>query len=309
MRNHIFNVMALAVTMLFVSGCESPVTSATDNPAEQQEEVKYKTISFNVSGFEVTTEDITTTRADKALSSINTITNLTIALFTKNSDNEEYEKAYTLQQTSSDSNFGTISAFVAYGNYRIVVVANGGNDYYTVDSPTSVSKPASMERVKDTFTYVDDLSVAENSETTPNIVLKRAVAAVGLRITEDYADLPKTFDHFKLELKGGSTALNPTTGLGTENSTQTIEEKYTDSKTSVTLGIYTFATSGNSLEFVAQAIDKDGNVMRTRKFSGFSLSVSKRVVLKGAFFADNENFSILVDETSSSWKDDTMSFQ
>lgn len=309
MRNQIFSVMALAVTMWLVSGCENPVTSATDNPAEQQEEVKYKTVSFNITGFEVTTEDITTTRADKALSSISTITNLTIVLFTKSSDNGEYEKAYTLQQTSSDSNFGTMSAFVAYGDYKVVVVANGGNDYYTIDSPTSVSKPASMERVKDTFTYVGDLSVAEGSDTTPSIVLKRAVAAVGLRITEDYADLPETFDHFKLELTGGSTVLNPTTGLGTENSTQTVEETYANETTNVTLGIFTFATSGNSLEFVAQAIDKDGNVMRTRSFSDFSLTANTMVVLKGAFFADNGVFSILVDETSSSWNSETITFQ
>ncbi len=309
MRNYIFGIMALAVTALSVSGCENPVTSATDNPAEQQEEVKYKTVSFNVTGFEVTTEDITTTRADKALSEISTITNLTVALFTKSGDDEEYEKTYTFQQTSSDSNFGTISAFVAYGSYKIVAVANGGDDYYTVASPTSVSKPESMERVKDTFTYVGDLSVNESSDTAPSIVLKRAVAAVCLRITEIYADLPETFDHFELELTGGSTVLNPTTGLGTENSTQTIEETYTGNDTSVPLGIYTFATSGNSLEFVAKAIDKDGDVIRTRRFSGFSLTANTMIVHKGEFFADNDNFSILVDETSSSWKSETITFQ
>ena len=306
MSKHLLSVMALVMTMMFVSGCENPVTSTTDFPAEQQEEVKYKTVNFNVSGFEVTSEYITTTRADKALSDISTLTNLQIVLF-KGNDSDGYTKAYTFQQTSSDTDYGKISAFVAYGTYKVVVVANGGDAYYTIDSPTSVSVPTSMERVKDTLTYVYDLTVSESSATDQSILLKRAVAAVGLKITEDYADLPTTFDHFKFELIGGSTVLNPTSGLGTENATQTITQSYTGNSTSAKLIIYTFPTSGNTLKFTVHAIDKSDNVMRIRTFSDFTLTANTAVVYNGKFFADNETFTISADGTS--LQEDTKTFE
>ena len=307
MSKHLLSVMALVMTMMFVSGCENPVTSTTDFPAEQQEEVKYKTVNFNVSGFEVTSEYITTTRADKALSEISTLTNLQIVLF-KGNDSDGYTKAYTFQQTSSDTGYGKISAFVAYGTYKVVVVANGGNDYYAIDSPTSVSVPTSMERVKDTLTYVYDLTVSESSATDQSILLKRAVAIIGLKITEAYAELPTTFDHFKMELKGGSTVLNPISGFGTGNATQTIEEKYNNNSTNVTLGIYTFPTSGNTLEFTVHAIDKSGNVMRTYTFNDFTLTADVMTTYNGKFFADNESFTIAVDENSASWTTVTKQF-
>ena len=308
MRNQIFSVMALAVTMLLASGCENPVTSATDNPAEQQEEVKYKTISFNITGFEVTTEDITTTRADKKLSDFN-LKGLTLTVLKQNGDEWEVVRSIKQSSTSTES-FGSISCSVPYGSYTVVAVATAGEQLYDIASATSVSYPTGEDRVPDTFCdVISDLEVFAESGTDVSMQLERVVGAVGIKLEE--TSFPDEFAYLTIEISGGASSFNPSTGYGTD--TKTFSRKITkaDYSNKNTMGLYVFVpqdVSGATL--TVKAFDSGDNLLKTKVVDDVPLEVKNMVKYTGYLFGNKEDFSITVDggETSISTEANTKEY-
>lgn len=301
MKTHIFGIIALAAMMSF-SGCTNSIAPSTDSPAEQAE-VKYKSLNFNVLGFETVVEDLGT-RADESIDNASSITHLTLKFFKAGSD-DNYTLAYEIKKERSNSSesFGTISQVMQFGTYTLVIIANGGAEYYDIESPTSVKSPESAQKIESVFYYYQkDFTVSDNSEENISIELLRAIGAVGIYVMD--TSFPDAFDHFDLTLENGSRNFNPSTGKGVGTATLKKENvKYANTN----LSLFTFIPDDEIKPvFTVVAKDSEDETLKTRTFDEFTLEKNKGVSFQGVFFGKEENFTLTVSEQ---WEPDPIPFK
>lgn len=280
------------MTVLAMSGCGGSIQTM-DEPETADSAVGKKEMRFSVSPITVSTVsmDAVSTRAEVSQYA----TRLELALF-----DSDGNKKNEVQSKSTDSDFGSVSMTVDYGTYTMVAVAHKGDQFYDIESPTSVK---AVGKVFETFYYCGGLTVSASSSDEIAVSLKRAVAAVGVNVTDE--SLPDSFDHFSFSLTGGSRTLNPSTGYGATSDTQTSSVRY--NKNAEMHGIFTFPLKDNdgNVTFTAQAIDADGGAMKTYSFDGLTIKPNDLIVYKGQFFYSPSSITLSIPDGNTVWNTTT----
>ncbi len=289
MNTRIATGLFVLMTMIAIGGCSED--SVSQSAELDIIEAQSKTISFCLTSAEDGlhgTDSIFTRAAVKKYAKF-----LTLAMF-----DEDGTKKYEVQQKSSDTGFGTVSKQIDFGTYTVVVVANNGDDFYVVNSPSNVTLPTSTSKVLDTFCYAGKVEVSGTSSSAISIGLKRAVSAIGVQLTDE--SIPDSFDHFRFELTGGSTVLNPTTGYGTSAMSQVADVNYNSE--AVQHGIFTFPVKGNDkgVTFKASAIGKDGSTIVSYSLDRLTAAPNKMIVFKGEFFVES-GVTISISDGETTW--------
>ena len=200
-------------------------------------------------------------------------------------------------QKRGDEGYGSFTVTLPYGNYRLVFLGYSGNKVCTMDSPSRIYFGDNY--IPQTFLCAQELTVNAETTSQADITLRRAVSGFQLHMEDA---IPADAVSFRCKATGGGNVLDSKTGLAVsvtgKESTVSIPES-AHGQTDKKITIYLFLTSDpESVDFEVSALDSEGGVIASRRFTDVPMSVNKLTVYKGSFFSTDKpwGFDIKVEE-------------
>lgn len=199
---------------------------------------------------------------------------------------------------SGSAEGGTFSARLTAGEYNIVFLAYPTDRTLVADDPTAITWDARV--VGSTFLKTLNITVDENTNAQQEIVLSRAVGMFTLNCTG--TAVPGNFDHFRIQMTGGSYQLNALTGLAGADVTRDYafaSQKSAAGKTDVSQSGYAFLPQeACNVDITMIAEDADNQPIRKRTFTAVPMKINQNTRYTGDFFNETSNngFSLKIDE-------------
>ena len=258
-----------------------------------EEEGNSKTFTFQVTNYMQYAMD-EGTRAAIAPSASKRIQHLALGIFDATADTLV---APIQIQNKEDQGYGSFTAKLNYGKYRLVFLGYGGsNSILKMENPEEIS--FENNTLPQTFLSSFEFTVDPNTQATTNIVLKRVVS--GFKLTMADAVSSRTAG-LKIKSTGGGMVLNAKTGLakastGREN-TIVIPEDF-HGQTDKNVIFYLFLPSNEEImDITASAVDENGEAFIERTFADVPMKINTLTIYQGNFFADTPyGFSITMED-------------
>src|SRR5574344_407605 len=126
MKKNIFKTLCMALCAVLCYSC----TNEDEHVVEDTD--GYTSITFNVSGMQITQESLTRASLNEAFSM------LELVLYSINEDGS-YTKYKEVDQTSSSTTFGVITLEnIKCGTYRLVALGHNDTTHPDIDDPTDI---------------------------------------------------------------------------------------------------------------------------------------------------------------------------
>lgn len=258
-----------------------------------EEEGNSKTFTFQVTNYMQYAMD-EGTRAAIAPSESKRIQHLALGIFDATADTLV---APIQIQNKEDQGYGSFTAKLNYGKYRLVFLGYGGsNSILKMENPEEIS--FENNTLPQTFLSSSVFTVDANTAATTSVVLKRVVS--GFELTMADAISSRT-SGIKIVSTGGGMVLNAKTGFakastGREN-TIDIPESY-HGQTGKSVIFYLFLpTNEESMDITASAVDENGEAFIERTFANVPMKINTRTTYQGNFFVDMPHgFSITMED-------------
>ena len=258
-----------------------------------EEEGNSKTFTFQVTNYMQYAMD-EGTRAAIAPSASDRIQHLALGIFDATTNTLV---APVQIQNKTDQGYGSFTAKLNYGKYRLVFLGYGGsNSILTMEKPEEIS--FGSDALPQTFLSSFEFTVDPNTAATTSVVLKRVVS--GFKLTMADAISSRT-SGIKIVSTGGGMVLNAKTGLakasiGREN-TIDIPESY-HGQTGKSVIFYLFLPANEEImDITASAVDEKGEVFIERTFAKVPMKINTLTTYQGNFFADTPyGFSITMED-------------
>ena len=256
-----------------------------------EEEGNSKTFTFQVTNYMQYAMD-EGTRAAIAPSESKRIQHLALGIFDATADTLV---APIQIQNKEDQGYGSFTAKLNYGKYRLVFLGYGGsNSILIMEDPKEIS--FENNTLPQTFLSSFEFTVDANTAATTSVVLKRVVSGFELTM----ADAIST-SGIKIKSTGGGMVLNAKTGFakastGREN-TIDIPESY-HGLTGKSVIFYLFLPDTEEvMDIQASAVDKNGEAFIERTFTDVPMKINTLTIYQGNFFADTPyGFSITMED-------------
>lgn len=198
---------------------------------------------------------------------------------------------------SGSAEGGTFSARLPKGEYNFVFLA-----YYTdrtlfPEDPTAVHWDAQV--VDNTYQKNLALSIDEDTEPQHDIVLSRAVGLFTLNTKG--TPVPQNFDHFRVQMQGGSYQLNALTGFAGEDVTRDyafLSKNDMAGNAEISQSAYAFLPQEEcTADITMIAEDKNNREIRKRTFRKVPMKINQMTRYTGDFFGETEldnDFSVRI---------------
>lgn len=274
----------VAVVLIFFSGCANDESILDSQVTNEDVNFAFYDIYMEEIGH---TESNATTRATP-LNKVSSFKSLDIALFPTKADT-----VYRYKQTSTDSDYGSLSVKLPVGKYVLVALATVKTSGVTIVSPTEVN--FANNYVMDNVYVCDTIEVKSNTSNTINCVMKRAVAGFRLKLTnQDVSALSKvTFD-----VEGNCSAhLSATDGLSTVSEGYSREvDVSTHTKVNL-ISFYMFLCSDQeTVNITIKLYDSDGTLIKTKVFSDVVLKRNYMTTYTGDLVSIEKSLSFQVEQ-------------
>ena len=258
-----------------------------------EEEGNSKTFTFQVTNYMQYAMD-EGTRAAIAPSESERIQHLALGIFDATTNTLV---APVQIQNKNDQGYGSFTAKLNYGTYRLVFLGYGGsNSILIMENPEEIS--FENNTLPQTFLSSFEFTVDANTAATKSVLLKRVVS--GFELTMADAISSRTAG-IKIKSTGGGMVLNAKTGLakastGREN-TIVIPESY-HGLTGKSVIFYLFLPSNEEImDITASAVDENGEAFIERTFTDVPMKINTRTTYQGNFFVDMPHgFSITMED-------------
>ena len=258
-----------------------------------EEEGNSKTFTFQVTNYMQYAMD-EGTRAAIAPSASDRIQHLALGIFDATTNTLV---APVQIQNKTDQGYGSFTAKLNYGKYRLVFLGYGGsNSILIMENPVEIS--FENNTLPQTFLSSFEFTVDANTAATKSVLLKRVVS--GFELTMADAISSRT-SGIKIVSTGGGMVLNAKTGLakasiGREN-TIDIPESY-HGQTGKSVIFYLFLPANEEImDITASAVDEKGEVFIESPFAKVPMKINTLTTYQGNFFADTPNgFSITMED-------------
>ncbi len=258
-----------------------------------EEEGNSKTFTFQVTNYMQYAMD-EGTRAAIAPSESERIQHLALGIFDATTNTLV---APVQIQNKTDQGYGSFTAKLNYGKYRLVFLGYGGsNSILTMEKPEEIS--FGSDALPQTFLSSFEFTVDPNTATTTSVVLKRVVS--GFKLTMADAISSRT-SGIKITSTGGGMVLNAKTGLakastGREN-TIVIPESYHGQKDKNVIFYLFLPANQEIMDITASAVDENGEAFIERTFADVPMKINTLTIYQGNFFADTPyGFSITMED-------------
>ena len=287
----IFSLRSIIGMLSFLSVMLCACSNETSTIPE--EEGNSKTFTFQVTNYMQYAMD-EGTRAAIAPSASDRIQHLALGIFDATTNTLV---APVQIQNKTDQGYGSFTAKLNYGKYRLVFLGYGGsNSILTMEKPEEIS--FGSDALPQTFLSSFEFTVDPISAATTSVVLKRVVS--GFKLTMADAISSRT-SGIKIVSTGGGMVLNAKTGLakasiGREN-TIDIPESY-HGQTGKSVIFYLFLPANEEImDITASAVDEKGEVFIERTFAKVPMKINTLTTYQGNFFADTPyGFSITMED-------------
>ena len=258
-----------------------------------EEEGNSKTFTFQVTNYMQYAMD-EGTRAAIAPSESERIQHLALGIFDATTNTLV---APVQIQNKTDQGYGSFTAKLNYGKYRLVFLGYGGsNSILTMEKPEEIS--FGSDALPQTFLSSFEFTVDPNTAATTSVVLKRVVS--GFKLTMADAISSRT-SGIKITSTGGGMVLNAKTGFakastGREN-TIVIPESYHGQKDKNVIFYLFLPANQEIMDITASAVDKNGEAFIERTFADVPMKINTLTIYQGNFFADTPyGFSITMED-------------
>lgn len=268
----------IAGLILLAASCSSDESgNIVDNKSD------YAPVTVAVSGFSVNQGDIVGTRA-QTVSDYTKVKFLTLAFYASNGT-EVYKHTQNRDDNTTFTTFGDFYTSLKYGEYTMVVLANGGNNAITLTSPTLATYGENIPR--DTWAYTQAVNITSNDAMNLSATLSRICSALAVLSTDNR---PAEVTHMRFTFSRGAKSFSPTTGFATVNTGFTVMFGLPDTtlgKTSYT-GTYLFLSTDDedTMDVTVETLDAaDGNVLFSKTVSNVPLKRNRETTLTGAIYS------------------------
>jgi len=292
------NIITLAVSILLVVSCSNDIDLNTVKNVNEQATVP---VTVRVNDFSVMKEDLAsgeeTTRSAVAPSSYSSLKAIDLAFYS--GETEVLKVTQNLSTPSSYTTFGEFSFNLPIGSYTMVAI---GRDYYTGDEFTLTSPTLAAytsERPRETFSYVQDVTVTGSAPLNLEVTLNRISALLNIKSTDAR---PNGIGSIRTTYAKGGKAFNPTTGKATSDTgfSQT-NNPSTAVGSTISVSSCPFLNSAaneeEQINVTIEVLDTDNNVLITKVVNNVPLQRNCKTVLSGALFTVGASSAAFTVET------------
>ena len=264
-------LFVMSVVFVLVS-CEKPLIAEENNAVDTKGNLRVSVFQIEkmplASLFPGVSQ--TTTRGAQAVSEV--CTRLNFAVY-----DIDDSRVKQVNQTSDQTNFGTVSFQLEEGTYQLVVVGHSANGNPTMTNLAKIQFSNSTGYT-DTFLCYGEVTIGEEAVDL-QVSLDRIVALCRFVVTDD---IPADVRKMQFYYTGGSGAFNAATGLGSVASKQTVTVDVKDGQKQFDLYTFLHELSDN-IALKVTALDASGNVLYEREFD-VPMEQNHITWLSGAFF-------------------------
>lgn len=179
--------------------------------------------------------------------------------------------------------FGHFSCNLPIGSYTMVVIGRGQStgDEFTLTSPTSAAYTS--EKVRETFSATQAVTVTSTTPLNLNVTLSRVVAELKVVSTDGRsADITQ----IRTTYSAGGKTFSPTTGLATSNTGFSVTNN-PSTAVGVAISVYSFLfleSDEQNIDITLEALDNNETVLFTKVITGVPMQRNKKTTLTGAIF-------------------------
>lgn len=200
--------------------------------------------------------------------------------------------ANEITQSSEDNGFGTVSLKSDYGSHEYVFV---GHNSVTCSYDNGKSE-LTFDKILDTFTATQTLTVDIDTEETQSVKMFRQVAGIKLVMADA---IPQNAACIELTVNGYSAALNPKTGVGAAATEHVRTWEYSTSnigKTNTSYTLYTFLpTDDHTVDITIRVEGTDGKDIVNYTLEDISVEKNKTTVISGYLLSMDLTTSVSVE--------------
>lgn len=263
-------IMAVASVVL-MSACQSMADMENENGSKE--------LSFEV-GFDVEKSVISRAALGDYIK--------TLQVF----DYKDGELANEITQSSEDEGFGSVTLNADYGTHEYVFV---GHNSVTCSYDNGKSE-LTFDKILDTFTATQTLTVDIETEESQSVKLLRQVAGIKLVMADA---IPQDAACIELTINGYSAVLNPKAGAGTAATEHVRTWEYSTSnigKTNTSYTLYTFLPADDhTIDVTIRVEGTDGKDIVNYTLEDISVEKNKMTVISGYLLSMELTTSVNVE--------------
>ena len=269
--------MIFAGLVLLFAACSTDNDVVENNSNDQSNQLV--PVRVNLSGFTVSQEDFSPTRAVQDVADYNGVNAVTLAFY--NGTTEVYKST----QAKGDTGFGTFSLSLPMGSYTMVAVAyyNSEASPLVLTSPTAAAYTGT--RAYETFAKSQDLVISNTDAVNVSATLDRIASQLKVVSTDG-----KTADvsNVRMTFSAGGKSFNPSTGLATVNTgfSNTVSNSAAVGATSTSLSFLFLATDEQTMDVTIETLDADGNTIFSKTVSDVPFKRNRITKLTGAMYTN-----------------------
>lgn len=201
---------------------------------------------------------------------------------------EDGQVKQSVNQSSTEPGYGSISMELPAADYTIVAVAHNGAQAAYASGIISFAD----NKVTDTFIGKADVSISSTTPQSTSITLRRRVAKLTVRMDDA---LPTNVKQAKATISGYSPKfdLNNDRGTAAEELVRTIDLTGRDGQTAISVTIYTFVPSDPHTTSLTYTVTNTSDaVLYNGTFPSLSLVECTQTLVFGTFFAYNNVWTL-----------------
>lgn len=278
-RNKIF-----AGLVLLLAACSSDDVVVNDNN-------EMAPVRVHLSGFTVSQEDFSPTRAAQDMADYSGVNAVTLAFYNGTTE------VYKTTQAKGDANFGEYNLSLPMGSYTMVAVAYTTKEgsLFTLTSPTQAAYTG--DHVYETFTYTQTVSISNTEAVDISATLNRIVSMLTVISTDG-----KTADvsNVRMTFSAGGKDFNPTTGLALTNTgfANTVGNSAAVGATSTSSTCLFLTSDEQTMNVTIETLDADGNTLFSKTVTNVPLKRNRKTKLTGAMYTNTGTTGSFLVETA-----------
>lgn len=275
------------VLILMMAGCGgddlSQVTNAERVP-----------VQVHLSGFTVTHEDISKTRAAQSVADYSGVKILYLLFFDATTGTEVCRYVQDKNEPTSYTNFGEFACQLPLGSYTLVAIGRGSSsgDEFAIVSPTEAGY--NSERARETLTYTQQVVIDKPTPVNLDVELKRIVARVQVVATDNAV---ANFAKVRTTYSAGGKQFNPTTGQALSNTGFSVVNTPKNPEETVDVASYVFLqTDEQTMDITIEMLDANNQVLFKKVARDIELKRNRTTKLTGALFSDEAVMRVKVED-------------
>lgn len=273
----------LALIALVATGCSN---SDDAEPTGVMAPVK-----VHVTGFSVEQSEIPATKATQAIADYAGIKAMTLAFYDA-SGALKYSSTQLRADATTYTTFGDFSLNLAFGSYKMVVMAYGSEVPVVLNSMTDVS--FGEDKSRETFTYTQDVTINDATPVNLTAVLNRIVA----RLTIMSLDArPESATNIRVTFAKGGKSFNPITGFATTDTgfINLIVPNTAVGETTGSLTNFFLASDEETMDVTIETLDASSNVLFTTTVPDVPFKRNRATILTGYIYSAASTASFTVE--------------